>query len=162
MDAARGIELGMEVRCLQQKIKLSNQQSEFVAAMIADHVECKPDLKGADRELSKESGVTKVELHGCVDCNAHVFGPTDRRQTCPNCNHPRYQHATHTANEKVFYFPLKPRLEALIKLPNFMSLLQVILLRSCTHQHIISNTNIMLFTVRAKEEKELKFAVGRV
>ena len=78
-----------------------------------------------------EAGVECVVLHGCVGkdedgqlCD-HVYGPRDSRRTCPKCGHHRYQEDGSTPNEKVYHFPIHPRLKALMQLESFRKLLQV-------------------------------------
>lgn len=122
------ISLGVKVRCLQQKCKLSTLQAECVANLLAE--ECggkKANLRKADRVMNDESRVTKVILHGCVGqaCVGHVYGPQDKRDRCPECNHPRYKANSTAANEIVYHFPIRERLQALLHLPNFVKLLQV-------------------------------------
>ena len=119
------IKLGIKVRCLQQKCKLSSMQADHVASLLADHVAGRPDLRGADREMAEASGVEKVILHGCVSCNDHVYSPEDKRVNCPRCGGARYKDNNRTANEIVYYFPLRKRMESLLQLPNFQQLLQV-------------------------------------
>ena len=120
------VQLGIKVRCLQQQSNLSCMQAENVASLLADHTDNKPNLREADRTLAKESGVEKVVLHGCVHCHQHVYGTKDKRANCPLCGGSRYKiDSTRTPNEVVYYFPLRKRLEALLRLPNFLYLLQV-------------------------------------
>lgn len=118
-------QLGIEVRRLQQKCKLSCMQADHVASLLATHVK-KPNLREADRELKRECGVTKQELNGCISCNEHVFEQKDKSLHCPKCGHSRYQDDGKTANEIVYYFPVYERFKALLQLPNFLKLLQVI------------------------------------
>ena len=59
-----------------------------------------PFLKGCEnvqvdelrmREMrAKTESALKRRLHGCIDCNNHVFGPSDNENECPKCAHPRY------------------------------------------------------------------------
>ena len=102
-------------------------QAKNVACLLAEHLDNKPNLREADRTLAKQSGVEKVVLHGCVHCDQHVYGPNDKKVNCPLCVKSRYKiGSTSTANEVVFYyFPLRKRLEVLLRLPNFLYLLQV-------------------------------------
>ena len=99
-------------------------QADCVAELLADHV-AKPDLRGADRHLTEDSGVEKQVLHGCVHCHKHVFGPKDKSPNCPKCGGSRYKPGSRIVNEVVYYFPLEKRLKALLRLPNFIALLQV-------------------------------------
>ena len=121
------VDLGIEVRCLQHKCKLSTLQAEAVSDLI--QTKCggkKPNLRKADRVMTNESGVQKIPLHGCVGQGCqHVYGPRYKRVRCPDCNHPRYKGNGKTPNEVTYYFPIRERLKALLQLPNFRKLLQV-------------------------------------
>ena len=118
------IELGVKVRCLQEKCKLSTMQAGCVADLLAEHLP-KPNMRLADREMKLKAGVEKLALHGCVSCNEYVFEPKDRNVNCPKCGYSRYKVGSRVANETAFYFPLRPRLKALLQLPNFVKLLEV-------------------------------------
>ena len=122
--------LGIKVRCLQQKCKLSTMQAESVKDLLHECSLPKPNLRKADRVMNGDSGAKKVVLHGCIgkldngqQCQ-HVYGPLDQRIRCPRCNHGRYKEDG-TANETVNHFPIRERLKALLELPNFIKLLQV-------------------------------------
>ena len=124
------INLGIQVRCLQQKCKLSNLQAESVAKLLSDCGAKRPNLRQADGVMRDASGVQKVILHGCIGQHnsracQHVYSPLDTRDRCPECNHPRYKADTTTANEIVYHFPIRDRLCALLKLPNFRKVMQV-------------------------------------
>ena len=94
--------------------------------MLAEHLASCPNLRGADRVLKEESGVEKVILHGCIHCNKHVFEPGDKRSQCPLCGGSRYKDDDcKIANEIVYYFTLRKRIEAFLRLPNFIHLMQV-------------------------------------
>ena len=126
--AAKSIDLGVKVRCLQQKCKLSTMQTTCVVELLAEHV-ARPNLRLADREMKQAAGVEKMALHGCVSCNKYVFEPKDRNVICPKCGYSHYKQGSRVANETVFYFSLRPRLEALLRLPNFVKLLKVYLFK---------------------------------
>ena len=126
--------LGLEVRCLQQKCKLSQLQTDCVVKLLKKRG-CGPiNLNSTDKKMQAEAGIMKVELHGCThvdeengDHCQHVYGPEDERRECPKCGHPRYAENGTTPNEKIYWFPLQPRLEALFRLPSYRKLLQVLL-----------------------------------
>ena len=128
------IRLGVEIRRLQQQCKMSNLQAKLVAELLEKYGYIKGDLCGADREMRDESGVELIKLEGCVHENddgevcQHIYGPGDKRTCCPKCGTSRYREDGRTPNEVVYYFPLRPRLEALLKLPSFLKLLQVIII----------------------------------
>ena len=76
-----------------------------------------------DKSLHNMSGAKSVQLHGCVGCHKHVFGPSDRSRGCPRCQHPRFD-ADNNPNEVCWYFPLRDKLYRLTKLPQFRHLLR--------------------------------------
>ena len=129
MAQQTSLELGVSVRLLQQKCKLSHLQTETVSKLLKTTGSGEADLPAADRKMKLDAGMTKVVLHGCVHVDVdgqhcqHVYAPRDKRKTCPRCGHARYT-AT-KPNEMVYWFPLQPRLEALLKLPAYRRMLQV-------------------------------------
>ena len=60
-----------------------------------------------------------MALDGCigVDCT-FIFLPRDERKNCPFCGQARYS-ASGQPNERVWYFPILPRLSALMRLASF-------------------------------------------
>ena len=93
-------------------------------------------VKDTQKRMMQAAGVKKVELHGCIGNGGrckHIYGPVDRRRACPECTYSRYKANGTTANEIVYYFPLRPRLQALLKSESFLRLLQV---SSCIHIYI--------------------------
>ena len=74
-------------------------------------------IKMADKEIQFEAGAKYEKLHGCVNsnCAGYVFGPENKDKThCPLCRHERVLGADGAEPETVYYFPLRPRLEALL------------------------------------------------
>ena len=137
-DDDEAIRLGVAVRRVQQKCKLTQVAANSVARIIKKQALLKCDLRAADRKLKRKSCVQLVTLHGCVNVDdngtncTHVFGAKDRRNTCPICGHFRFQEGSTTrANETVYWFPLKPRIEALLQLASYRSLLQVTFAMVC-------------------------------
>ena len=56
-----------------------------------------PFLKGCEKmkvlkmkQLRSKQSPIKAQLHGCVRCNNHVFGPKNLDTHCQACGHPRY------------------------------------------------------------------------
>ena len=123
-------ELGVALCGLQSKCKLSKLQTACVKDFFEKHTKRKIRHRAAEKALLAEAGVKRVVLHGCVGqhddkfCH-HIYRPGDRRSTCPICGHSRYSEDGKTPNETVFYFPIRPRLEALMRLRSFRELLQV-------------------------------------
>ena len=95
--------------------------------------------------MQKAAGVTYLELHGCVGCT-YVFLPSDERQHCPLCRKPRLDEKRRPFQvslpvrcllcnnvlifvfvcflQRVFYFPLKSKLKALLANENYYNMLQ--------------------------------------
>ena len=65
-----------------------------------------------------------MQLNGCNnnDCHDHIFLPSDKARECPKCGTARYD-ANGQPREVAFYFPLTPKLRALLKLKGFRKLL---------------------------------------
>ena len=61
-------------------------------------------------------------LHGCVDCNDHVFGPKDLDRSCPKCGHSRYEDKG-KPNEVCWFFPLREQIKMLLDIPVYRQLL---------------------------------------
>ena len=129
-------ELGLELCRLQSKCKLSNLQTACVKDVFEKHTKKKIHHRAAQKSLMAEAGVKRVELHGCVGqqdgvlCN-HIYRPGDCRSTCPKCGHSRYdEHGS--PNEKVFHFPIRPRLQSLLQLRSFRELMQA---SKCLEMH---------------------------
>ena len=80
-------------------------------------------VNGITKKICKRSGAVMLRLNGCVGCNSHVFMPKDPKTSCPLCNHPRY-HEDGSPHEEAFYFPLRPQLSKLLKLPHVQKLLK--------------------------------------
>ena len=127
----QAVELGVSVRRLQQKCKLSQLQTNCIAQEFKRNGSGKINVRQADREKKTEAGVSCVVLHGCsrVHDNGehcqHVYTSQDKRATCPLCDLPRYDPKTKQPKEKAYWFPLRPRFEALLRLPSYRQLIQV-------------------------------------
>ena len=59
-----------------------------------------------------------MPLDGCVECNNFIFLPNDKRKQCPFCGTGRYK-PTGEPKERIWYFPIKGRLTALMHLKAF-------------------------------------------
>lgn len=47
-------------------------------------------ISGFDRKAKKFAGCEFIILHGCPNCDRHVYKPTDPEGICPVCGHPRF------------------------------------------------------------------------
>jgi hypothetical protein len=127
----QAVELGFTVRRLQEKCKLSQLQTNCVVQEFKRNGLGKSNLRQADKERLAEAGLSYVVLHGCTKVHdngehcQHIYVPEDKRETCPKCGLPRFDPTTKQPNEKVYWFPLRPRFEAWLKIPSFRQLLQV-------------------------------------
>ena len=106
------------------------------------------NFKAADQKIQRKAGAQCLRLHGCVGCNRQVFLPNDREEECPVCGHQRYNvkgkpnevwimmmchmciifvipmHLLTTIMQTCFYFPLTPKIKALLRLPAYRKLIQ--------------------------------------
>ena len=57
------------------------------------------DFVKCDKGLKEAAGIQVVELHGCEQCDGHVYGPGDKRRECPCCGAARYDATTGKAHE---------------------------------------------------------------
>ncbi len=75
--------------------------------------------------ITISTGSTFLVLNGCgnPNCSGHIFLPDDDAEVCPNCNEASRYGPDRSPIEVVHYFPLKPKLRALLKIPRFRSLL---------------------------------------
>ena len=77
------------------------------------------DFTSTDRRMREASGASFLRLHGCVHCNKHVFLPDDKSKNCPLlCGFSRFD-SKGLPREQVFYFPLRPKLQSLLRLPKY-------------------------------------------
>ena len=53
-------------------------------------------------------------MHGCIGCDKKVWGPDDEETICNFCHGNRYDDDGQ-AKEKVIWFPLKDRIESLMR-----------------------------------------------
>ena len=61
-------------------------------------------LRTFDKSAITKSGCDFIALHGCPNCNRHVYKPTDEEQTCPICNHSRFDNEGHCLEVILFLF----------------------------------------------------------
>ena len=111
-------------------------------------------LDKLDKKIQEWAGCSYLELHGCPQgktirprvkaCGRHVFQPTDRRRVCPLCGAPRYDnngrpfevgiimfclHSPYSflllyCMQRVFYFPITPKLRSLLNTQSYFELIQ--------------------------------------
>lgn len=112
-----------DVRQLQHNNKCSDKTCVDFITLFNRYVngDTPSGFKTCDKKLKQAAGFEVIELHGCSnpECNGHVYGPEDKRTRCPCCGEARYDAKTGKATERVFYFPLKPRLRKLFKVAEY-------------------------------------------
>lgn len=64
--------------------------------------------------MNKKAGVHVKKYDGGTTCHKHVWTKKDKGCVCPSCQGPRYDAKGHLI-EQVIHFPIKPRLEALMR-----------------------------------------------
>lgn len=54
-------------------------------------------FRSVDKKMQKAAGASVLRLHGCMQCNQHVYHPDDEAHLCTHvkvdgtvCGHPRY------------------------------------------------------------------------
>lgn len=106
----------------QHRHRLSDKQLKAILELLkgnfGDRLKSGAQLPGnirqADSSMQEKAGASMIRYDGCVECNQHVWGPADKAKVCPLCGGSRYDERGH-AREQVIHFPLKPRLEALLR-----------------------------------------------
>ena len=88
------------------------------------------NFKQYDKKMRKEAGAELLRLNGCPHCKSHVYLPKDKAHSCPHinrdgtvCGHPRYDDSG-KALERVFYFPLRSKIKALLRTPAYKKMLE--------------------------------------
>ena len=106
----------------QHRHRLSDKQLEAILKLLKGNfgdrfksgVQLPANIRQADSSMRKQAGASMVRYDGCIKCHQHVRGPADKLKVCPLCGGSRYDERGH-AREQVIHFPLKPRLEALLR-----------------------------------------------
>lgn len=113
-------EICVSLRQLQHRRGCSNALLEDVLRTMSPYLQCLGPAKitEEDKKMQKQSGVESWPLDGCVECNNFIFLPNDKRTECPFCGAKRYK-TNGEAKERIWYFPIKRRLMALMKLKSF-------------------------------------------
>merc|ERR1711937_1007720 len=100
-------------------------------------IKCSKSLDAVDKKMAQAAGCSFLRLNGCPECRHHVHGQGDERTHCPHvnekhevCGKPRYDERG-VPFEEVFYFPLIPRLRALLRTKQFRKLIQHEIERPC-------------------------------
>ena len=81
-----------QVRYLQRKTRCSNVVcQEFVKIFRQfSPTPVQSSIGGFDKKAKKAAGCDYIILHGCPECNRHVYKPTDQERACPVCAHRRF------------------------------------------------------------------------
>ena len=140
-------ELCVDIRRLQQRSGASDATCDDILRTFSKYlgIEAPNNFRDYDKKMQEAAGATVLRLDGCVKCNRHVYHPDDRSKHCPKCGHRRYgdsgkplevmslfirgglfkkPNTILCERQRVFYFPLKSKLQALMKLPSYKKLLQ--------------------------------------
>ena len=72
------------------------------------------NINVADAQMRKMAGVIAQKYDGCIKCHGYVWDQKDKDNICPFCGGHRYD-VKGNPHEQVIHFPLKPRLEALLR-----------------------------------------------
>ena len=118
-----------DIREIQSRTKCANKTCLDFVRLFQKHIgaEASADLpktfQHCDATLKAEAGVECIELHGCIHCQRHVFTPEDHTHLCPKCGGERFDNDGEP-NERVYYFPIKERLEKLMSVPRYAKMCQ--------------------------------------
>ena len=122
-----------DVRDLQRRTNCSDATVIDFIATFGKYLKCSTpeiDFKKFDVKMQSRAGVGFLILHGCVKCDKFVFTPDDKRTHCPYvkpdgevCGGDRFD-ADGKPIERVFYFPLRPKLAALLGTAKYHSMCQ--------------------------------------
>jgi hypothetical protein len=115
----------IDVRRLQQRTGCTDATCDDIIRTFSNYLGAKipSNFKAADKKIQLKAGAKCLRLNGCVGCDKHVFLPDDPAEECSLCGHQRYD-AKGQPNETCFYFPLAPKLKALLRLPAYQKLIQ--------------------------------------
>ena len=80
------------VRHLQRQTRCSDKVcKEFVKLYRKFHPDgVTSSINAFDVKVKKAAGCYYHVLHGCPNCNRHVYKPTDDERACPVCGHSRF------------------------------------------------------------------------
>lgn len=106
-DAMDDDALFADLRRIQRRTRCSDKLIKSVINAFSQHSgkEFKRTLYSFDKETKKLAGCTFIKLHGCKQCNRHVFTPWDRALTCPVCGGQRFE-VDGQPKEVCYYFYL--------------------------------------------------------
>ena len=114
--------LYMQLRRVQRKTGCSTATLDLAMGVMRQYVgfDLPNSVREADKYMREMSGAEVLVLHGCTNrrCSGHVFAPDDCALECPLCGAARYDEKGKPL-EVVHYFPLKAKLQQLLKLPKF-------------------------------------------
>ena len=114
--------LCMQLRRVQRKTGCSTTTLDLAMGVMQSYIPFKlpKSVREADKYMREMSGAQVLLLHGCTNrrCSGHVFSPDDCALECPLCGDLRYDE-NGKPKEAVHYFPLKAKLQQLLKLPKF-------------------------------------------
>ena len=142
-----------QVRMLQKRTRCSNYVCNQFVKAFEEH--SPPQKKGEtiqsfDKKSIRAAGADYIELHGCPQCNKHVYKPDDEEINCPFinedgsiCGYSRFDEANQPYEvgtivflliivyslvclyaQRAFYFSLRKRLQQLLKIPGYRELLE--------------------------------------
>lgn len=90
--------LCVDIRRLQQRSGCSDVTCKEVLQMFKQYLGDLPTgFRSVDKKMQKAAGASVLRLHGCMQCNQHVYHPDDEAHLCTHvkvdgtvCGHPRY------------------------------------------------------------------------
>ena len=122
-----------QVRGVQQRTKCTEATVIDFISTFGKHLKCPTaniDFRKCDVKMQSRAGVGFLILHGCIKCNKFVFTPDDKRTHCPYvkpdgevCGAARFD-GDGKPKERVLYFPLRPKITALMGTKKYFSMCQ--------------------------------------
>ena len=110
MRATQDDMLYADIRRLQRKRKCSDQLCQEFADVFEKYTtkSFNSSLYKFDVKLRKASGVGSIRLHGCPDCDRHVYGQKNKASSCPKCGNPRFDTKGNPREVRLSTHPLPP------------------------------------------------------
>ena len=113
-----------DLRRLQSRSGCSNATVENFLEIFSKYlgITTPAPLKKYDKAIQKAAGAQVLRLNGCENCHRHVYLPSDPAKFCPHCGGDRFRECGKPF-EQVFYFPIKSKIEALLRVPSYNKML---------------------------------------
>ena len=116
----------VDLRRLQQRTGCSDVTCKDIIRTMSKYlrsdVHIPNSFRSTDKKLKKVAGASFIVLHACTGQDGkckHVYKKQDNDTHCPSCGHARNPKPA----LRVFYFPIRDKLRALLKLPTYRKMI---------------------------------------